>query len=467
MADLTCDVAVIGAGTAGLAAERSARATGARTLLIDDRFAGTTCATVGCMPSKLLIAAGKSAAAVRLAPVFGIDAPAPRVDGVAVMARVRAERDKFVAATRKSFDKLPEGTTIQATARIQDAATLRLDDGRTVSARAVVIATGSKPTIPQAYQSLGDLVLTSDTIFDLVDLPRSVAVIGTGPLGVELAHGLAQLGVEVEVFGQNGSLAGVKDEAVMADLCRILRKVIAVRLDVTVEAQRHAGGALLRWSGAESGEKVFERVLVATGRRPSLDRLDLAAAGLALDDKGVPLFDRHTMQCGDATVFIAGDADADAPILHEASTEGAIAGTNAASFPEVKPTERALPFSITFTDPPVAAVGDPAGDDSVIGCASYEDQGRAKVEARAEGCVRIYAAPGDGRLTGAAMIGPGMEHIAHLLTLAITQRMTATELLRLPFYHPTLEEGLKPALRQICHSVHAPIPVDSGDPAGA
>src|ERR1700743_128063 len=104
-----CDVAVIGAGTAGLAAERAARHAGARTLLIDDRFAGTTCASVGCMPSKLLIAAAEAAHSVRQAQIFGVVAQQPDIDGSAVMRRVRKERDRFVAAVKKSFDDLPKG----------------------------------------------------------------------------------------------------------------------------------------------------------------------------------------------------------------------------------------------------------------------------------------------------------------------------------------------------------------------
>jgi dihydrolipoamide dehydrogenase len=117
MADLTCDVAIIGAGTAGLAAERAARKVGAKTLLIDERFAGTTCATVGCMPSKLLIAAANSAHDARRAPAFGIQTSSVFVDDQMVMSRVRKERDRFVAATLKSIEKIPEGICIRQRAR--------------------------------------------------------------------------------------------------------------------------------------------------------------------------------------------------------------------------------------------------------------------------------------------------------------------------------------------------------------
>jgi dihydrolipoamide dehydrogenase len=199
MAALDCDVAVVGAGTAGLAAERSARRAGAKTLLIDDGFVGTTCASVGCMPSKLLIAAAHAAHAIRSASVFGIGAQEPFIDGPAVMRRVRRERDVFVAGTLKSIAAIPDDIKLRARAHFVDQTTLALDDGRIISAKAIVIATGSRPMVPAMFQALGSLALTNETIFELVGLPASIAVVGAGTLGLELAQALVRLGVDVEV----------------------------------------------------------------------------------------------------------------------------------------------------------------------------------------------------------------------------------------------------------------------------
>ncbi|WP_267396618.1 MULTISPECIES: dihydrolipoyl dehydrogenase [unclassified Sphingomonas] len=468
MTEFVCDVAVIGAGTAGLAAERTARRAGAKTLLIDDGFTGSTCATVGCMPSKLLITAAAAAHGVRTAGTFGIDVAPPRVDGVAVLARVRTQRDAFVSSMLTSIEKLPEEIKVNARATFSGADTLALSNGDTVRAKAIVIATGSHPQVPEPFAALGDLVLTNETIFDLADLPRSLAVIGAGALGIELAQAMARLGVEVAVFDKGDTLAGLKDAMVADALHTILARDMDVHLGVDTTPSREGEQAVLRWTGASAGMRAFDKVLVAAGRPPSLDGLSLDKTGLDLDDHGVPLFDRTTMQCGRSAIFLAGDADADAPVLHEASSEGAIAGRNAASFPDVHHSERSVAFSITFTDPPVAVVGKPSQEDSVIGVSPYDDQGRAKIMAQAEGLVRLYASRPDGRLTGAAMVGPGMDHIGHLLAWAIGRGETATSLLDLPFYHPTLEEGLKAGLREICHTVHAPIPddQDEGSPAG-
>jgi dihydrolipoyl dehydrogenase len=468
MTDLTCDVAVIGAGTAGLAAERAARKAGAKTLLIDDRFAGTTCASVGCMPSKLLIAAANAAHTSRRASVFGIKTTTS-IDGHSVLARVRSERDAFVAETLKSIEKIPAGTCVKQRARFLDRTTLALDDGRKVFAKAVVIATGSRPSMPKLFPGLGDIVLTNETIFELSSLPRSMAVVGAGPLGLELAQALARLGVETAVFDQGDHLAALRDAKVAKTLQAVLDREFPIHLSVKLEVQKDGSGARLSWSGASSGVAKFERILVAAGRPPALHDLNLETIGLQTNDKGVPQFDPSTLQCGSAPIFLAGDADAQRPVLHEASIEGTIAGRNAASFPDVRKGKRAVPLSIMFSDPPLAIVGAMQTDSLVVGNSFYVDQGRAKVEARNVGLVRIYADRSNGALAGAALFGPGMDHIAHLFAWAIERGETADSLLRLPIYHPTFEEGLKSALREICEAVKSPglEDIDAVPPPGA
>ena len=456
MAHLTCDVAVIGAGTAGLAAERAARASGATTLLIDEAFAGTMCATVGCMPSKLMIAAARAAESVRSAGEFGIACDGVTVDGRAVMRRLRAERDRFVAATRQSIAELPEGTCLKARARFTGPNALALDDGSRLTARAVVVATGSEPTVPEPFRALGSLALTNRTIFELGDLPESLAVVGAGPIGVELAQAMARLGVAVTLFDAGERLGGIRDDAVHAALGKVLGRDLALHLGVDVEPCAQDDGVRLAWSGNSSGSAHYSAVLLATGRPPALAGLCLEAAGLACDEHGVPKFDRRTMQCGDAPVFIAGDVDADVPVLHEASHEGAIAGRNAANYPQIEAADRMVPFSLIFSEPPVASVGRAPETDSRTGCVDFGEQGRARVDGTAEGVLRLHADP-DGTLTGADLCAPGGEHLAHLIAWAIARGETASGLLSMPFYHPTLEEALKTALQELCRTLDAPL----------
>ncbi|KQM56265.1 dihydrolipoamide dehydrogenase [Sphingomonas sp. Leaf208] len=465
MTKLTCDVAIIGAGTAGLAAERSARRNGAKTLLIDEGFGGTTCASVGCMPSKLLIAAGNAMHAVKHASMFGVEALG-KVDGVAVMARVRKERDAFVAGVETSIDKLPEEVKIEARAKFTGATILSLSDGREVHAKSVVIATGSSPAIPEMFGAVRDRVLTNESVFELKDLPKSLGVVGAGALGLELAQAMARLGVHTMVFDTGETIGGLKDRHVAEAYHAILSREMPILLGVELTVEPDGDGVKLAWSGSASGEQHFDYLLVATGRPPRIKGIGLETTGLTLDEHGMPDYDPETMQCGTAPIFIAGDADHDRAVLHEASAEGMIAGRNAASYPEVTPGKRTVPFAITFTHPNVAVIGKIAKDDdadTVIGTASYDDQGRAKVEACNAGLVRFYADRRDGRLTGATMAGPAVEHSAHLIAWAIQSGWTATEVLDLPIYHPTFEEGMKGALRSICSEVHSPTPPDRDD----
>lgn len=449
MADLDCDVAVIGAGTAGLAAEHHARKAGARTLLVDPVFAGTTCATVGCMPSKLLIAAADAAWSIRHAVEFGISAE-PEIDASAVFARLRKERDSFVEGVQQTIARIPDEARIRARASFSGPDRLQLDDGRSVSARAIVIATGARPVIPDAFRHVEACLLTNESLFDLSSLPKSVAVIGAGPLGLELGQALARLGSWVEVFDREDTVGGLSDKRVSETLCACLRGEMPLHLGVEPEVSPGPKGVRLSWEG-ESRD--FETLLVAAGRVPNLGGLNLPASRIGCDGDGLPLFDSETLQCGDSPIFIAGDANGDRPVLHEAAHEGTIAGKNAARFPDTERFTRHVPLAITFTRPEAAVIGrvaDPEEDDVTSAEAHFDDQGRARVEARSGGLCRIYARRSDGRLTGASLCTPDGSHLAHLIAWAIEAEMTIADVLDRPLYHPTLEEGLKPAFRALC-----------------
>ena len=465
---LRCDVAVIGAGTAGLAAERAARSNGASTLLIDPNFNGTTCATVGCMPSKLLIAASHAAHAARSSGQFGIKVRDIRIDGKAVMHRVRAERDRFVRLTQESMEKIPDGIRLHGLAKFLDAGTLSLDDGRKIEAGSIVIATGSLPSVPEAFAKLGNRILTNETIFDLEELPNSLAVIGSGAIGLELAQAMARLGVEVTLFDNGNRLGGVRCDKVHGALKTAIEHDLRLVFNVEPKPSAVDAGIRVEWSGDSSGDAIFDYALVATGRRPNLDSLNLAVTGLALDEHGVPEHDRETMQCGNSPIFLAGDAGHDLPLLHEASHDGAIAGRNAVAFPAAIKADRFTAFSITFTSPPVARIGKSEDDGVITGTAEFTDQGRARVEGVNEGVLTLYATAPDGRLIGADLFTPASEHLAHIIAWAVQNGHTATQLLGMPFYHPTIEEGLKSALRTICSATPLALPTDQdrGTPSG-
>jgi len=449
------DVAVIGAGTAGLAAYRAAIAAGRRAVIIEAGPHGTTCARVGCMPSKLLIAAAEAAHAPSRWAEFGLRLDGEvKVDGRAVMARVKRERDRFVGFVLEGVEAIPEADHVRGRARFVDGRTLDVDGRTRVRFGRAVIATGSSPSIPPFLRAAGDRLIVNDDIFDWDDLPRSVAIFGPGVIGLELGQALHRLGVDVRMFGRDGHVGPFSDPALRAYAVRTFQRELALDADAEVRSiERDGDQVVLRHRGPGGGEVTarVDYVVAATGRAPNVRGLGLEHASIALDARGVPVFDRHTMQCGTAPIFIAGDANDDLPLLHEAADEGRIAGENAARFPDVRPAPRRTPLGIVFSEPQIAVVGarhaDLAPGGCVTGAVSFENQGRSRVMLRNQGLLHVYADVATGRIVGAEMIGPDAEHIGHLLAWAIQSEMTVARALEMPFYHPVVEEGLRTALR--------------------
>jgi dihydrolipoamide dehydrogenase len=461
MDTLSVDVAIIGAGTAGLNARREVERRGGQPLLIESGPYGTTCARVGCMPSKLLLAAADAAHAVDTAPQFGVRAVGGlRVDGAAVMARVRRERDRFAGFMVEATEAIPEVQRLRGRARFVGPTTLDVDERLRVAARTVVVATGSRPFVPSPFDRIRDRVMVSDDVFELTDLPESLAVIGTGTIALELGQALQRLGVRVAFFNPFTEVGAFTDPEVKRIAARELASELDLRLGVElIEPEPGDRGVLLRWrdTGGTAHEERFAQVLVAAGRRPDIAGLGLEATGLPLGDSGLPSVNPQTAQCGDAPIFFAGDVDGKQPLLHEAADEGRIAGENAMRWPDVVPHERRTPLAIAFTDPQMAVVGlrhaDLPPGRHAIGAVSFEDQGRARVAGRNRGLVRLYAQTGSCTLIGAEMFGPDMEHMAHLIAWAVQQRMTVQRALTMPFYHPVLEEGLRTALRDLAQQL--------------
>jgi dihydrolipoyl dehydrogenase len=459
MAEREVDVAIIGAGTAGLAAYRRARDHTDRLVLIEGGPLGTTCARVGCMPSKLLIAAAEAAHAVREAPVFGIEAGgAPRIDGRAVMNRVRALRDDFVGSVLEVIDDFPAEHRLSGHARFEGDHRLQVGDEMTIEAGRIVIATGSRPSYPTFLGEAGDLLLTSDDVFEWQDLPESVAVFGGGIIGLELGQALHRLGVHMRLFGKGGAVGPLSDPKVRDYAASTFAAEFPFLPDAEVRSVRRRNGKVeVTFADEGGGERTerFGRLLAATGRRPNVDRLGLDNTSLELDDKGVPLFDRFTGQAGDSHVFIAGDADDEVPLLHEAADQGKIAGDNAGRWPDVRAQSRRAPLGIVFSDPQIATVGKSYRGlqaeeiDHAIGEVSFENQGRSRVIHENRGLLRLYGAHGTGLFLGAEMIGPAAEHLGHLLAWAAQQGLGVHEMLALPYYHPTIEEGVRTGLRDL------------------
>lgn len=469
MKTLHTDVAIIGTGTAGMNAYRAAKAAGKRALVIESGVYGTTCARVGCMPSKLLIAAGEAAHAIGEAPGFGVYVDGPtRIEGKEVMHRVRTERDRFVGFILDAVASYPEEDKLRGFARFVSDTVLQVDDHTRVEAKAVVIATGSAPVIVDKFKAAGDRLIVNDDVFDWEDLPRRVVVFGPGVIGIELGQALARLGVQVRIFGLGGMLSGLTDPPVRESAKRIFQSEFYLDTDAKVHDIRRVGDEVeVSFEDLDGQTKTerFDYLLAATGRKPNVGGLGLENTSATLDERGVPEFDRTTMQIGNTPIFIAGDANNTVPLLHEASDEGRIAGQNAANFPKVEPGLRRAPIAVVFCDPQVMVVGPGYSKlkegSFVTGEVDFGDQGRSRVMRKNRGLLHVYADKQTGRFLGAEMIGPTAEHMAHLLAWSLQQNLTVAQMLDMPFYHPVVEEGLRTALRG------AQAALDAERPAGA
>ena len=458
------DVAIIGAGSAGLYALSQVRKATDNWVLIDGGELGTTCARVGCMPSKVAVQIAEDLHRRRIFDREGIEGgEALSLDTAAAMEHIQDLRDVFVdKVLSNSIDQMSEAQFIEANARFLAPDTLEVA-GEQVRARAIIVATGSKPVVPEAWRALGDRVLTTDEFFEQEDLPGSMAVIGLGVIGLELGQALARMGVQTTGFEATDRIGGLADAAVNQAAIDIIGKEFPIHLGAPAEVSEGGDGRLRVSAGDQ--EVHVDRVLVCMGRRPNVAGLGLEVLGVPLDECGVPEYDRHTMQVGDLPVFLAGDVNGERPLLHEAADEGRIAGFNAL---REKPVafERKPPLAITFSDPNIVTVGARLDEldegETAIGEVRFGPLGRALIMGRNKGLLRVYAERKGGRLLGAAMCAPGGEHLGHLLALAIAQGMSVFDLLKLPFYHPTLEEGLQAALYDLKGKLEYPgeLPVE-------
>jgi dihydrolipoamide dehydrogenase len=467
MNERNVNVAIIGGGTAGLGAYRAAKAHTDNVVMIEGGPYGTTCARVGCMPSKLLIAAAESVHHIEKAPGFGVHPQGDvLINGKEVMARIKSERDRFVGFVLEGVDEIPAEDKISGYAKFIDNNTLLVDGHTKITAERIVIATGSRPAYPAVWNELGDRLIINDDVFDWDDLPRSVAVFGPGVIGLELGQALHRLGVEIKVFGLGGQVGPLTDPEVMAYANTAFQEEFYLDADVKVDSMKRVGDNVEIVFVNHQGEQetfVVDYVLAATGRRANVDKLDIDKTSMTLDERGVPTADHYTLQTSVEHIFVAGDASNQMPLLHEAADQGRIAGDNAGRFPDIRAGLRRSAISAVFSDPQIAMVGESFKQLSqrltdcncfVTGSVSFEGQGRSRVMLRNKGLLNVYGEQGTGRFLGAEMMGPNAEHLAHLLAWAHQNKMTVSEMLDMPFYHPVIEEGVRTALRDLNAKLH-------------
>jgi len=437
------EVAIIGAGSAGLYALSQVKKKTDNFLLINEGHYGTTCARVGCMPSKSLIRIAEyyhdrlnfEQSGILHSEVLEISIPK-------VLQRVRQHRDLLVKHNiAQSITSLGE-KSLTGKATFLDSHTLQVGKDE-IHAEKIIIATGSTPVLNPAWERFKDAILTTDTLFEQKDLPQSIGVLGLGVIGLELGQALSRLGIHITAVHSKPFIGGLSDPVINKVMIELCQKEFDIWLGEGHAELEKVGDKIQITQGTRT--VLVDKVLVSIGRKPNLKGLHLEKLGLTLDKRGMPNFDPQTMQIEDLPIYLTGDVNADRPLLHEAADEGRIAGYNTVN--AKRKFKRKVPLAIVFTDPNIAFIGkryEEIHNDSTILTAKYDfsKQSRAMIMNINKGMAHLYIKKETGRIVGAQMAVPQGEHLAHHLAWAIEQGLSVYDMLTLPFYHPTLEEGL-------------------------
>lgn len=464
------DLVVLGGGTAGLVASIGAASTGARVLLAEEHRTGGDCLWTGCVPSKSLIAAARRAHDLRTADEVGLDPVEPTIDLARIMDRVHD-----VIATIEPHDSPErlrrEGVeVVEARARFVAPGVVDVG-GRRVSFRAALVATGSRPALPPVEGLDTVEALTSDTLWDLRELPGRLVVLGAGAIGVELAQAFARLGSEVTIV----EVADRVLPAVDVDAAGVVARTLAtegVDVRVATRAVRVREGSLtVADADGVEHELAFDRLLVATGRTPRTRDLGLDLVGVDLDEGGHVVVDDTMATTGDH-VWAAGDVTGTMPFTHVASAQGGLVMTNALFRLRRRFDPGRTPW-VVFTDPEVAHVGMTEaearaewGEDAIVHRQDHDDVDRALTGAVTAGFTKVVA-DSKGRLVGATIVGDTAgeaiaEQVAWLHdgaslttiasathaypTMAEASTMAAVEQVRAQFASPRMRALLRPVL---------------------
>ena len=421
------DLIVLGGGSAGLIAAGTAAQLGARTLLVERHKLGGECLNTGCVPSKALIRSANVAALLARAGEFGIDGARPAVDFARVMERVAGVIRKV--EPHDSPEKLARYgiETRFGEARFLSSRELLLN-GETLRSKKFVLATGSRPLVPP-IEGLGEY-LTNETIFEIRQRPRHLLVLGAGPIGVEMAQAFHRLGSEVTLIDMAPRILPREDEEVSAEVAAFLkREGIRVFVDAAVQAdsvQQASGGGLehtLTIDHHGTPETLSgDTLLVAVGRRPNVEGMQLEKAGVTVDRQGIRVDNRcrttarHIYACGDVTGHYL--------FTHTAEYQGKVAVTNAILHVPMKLNYKAVPWAI-FSDPEVARVGLTESEARQkhgavkVHRVPFRNEDRAITDSERTGLVKLIATRWGGKLLGAHIVGPHAGELIMEYTLAM------------------------------------------------
>ncbi|TKB34148.1 MAG: FAD-dependent oxidoreductase [Nitrospira sp.] len=440
------DVIVIGGGSAGYAAARTARDAGADVAIVDQGPLGGLCILRGCMPTKAILRSAEVAALLRRAKEFGLSPVSVLADLSAIVDR----KDRLVrefADYRSEQLHDPKFTLYQSRAVFLSPHEIAIGS-MVLSAGSVILATGSKPSeVP--IPGLAEVgYFTSDTILDLRTRPESLIVLGGGAVALELGQFFARVGTKVTILQRGRTLLSGMDEDVGRALeAALIDEGIHVVTGAQLLRVTHDTAGKMVWVMKDGREQSYVgvEILQALGRSPNIEGLRLDLADVTVDGGRIVI--DAAMRTSQRHIYAVGDVNDLTPIVHLAIQQGEISAYNATHADQpAKTIDHRLDAEVVFTDPQVAVLGlnesraVAEGIPYLTASYSFADHGKALCLGAKHGFVKLLCAPQTGEILGAQIVGPEAGELIHELIAVMYYHGTATDLLRMPHYHPTLAE---------------------------
>ncbi|OUY01047.1 MAG: dihydrolipoamide dehydrogenase [Hyphomonadaceae bacterium TMED5] len=445
---LNADLVVIGAGSGGLSVASGAAQLGLNVVLFEKGEMGGDCLNTGCVPSKALLAAAKTAHTVRKAGKYGIVTQEPSVKWTAVKAHLQGVIDQIAPVdSQERFEGLG-CTVIRELAQFNNKTTIT-SDSYEVKARRIVIATGSHPLIPPIPGLEACPYITNETIFDLPDLPSHLVILGGGPIGMEMAQAFKRLGSEVTVV-EMGKALGVADPAHAGEVVHHLREegitVLEGHKATSVSASSGEVLVTAEHEGAEINVK-GSHLLVALGRAPALHGLNLEAGGVDFTPKGITT-KPNLRSVSNSRVWAVGDIAGRGQFTHLAGWHASIFVQAALMKLPAKAVSEQIP-AVTYTDPEIAQIGlseqaarERDGDDLQVIEFPFEENDRAIAERQTAGSAKLFIGKGD-KILGASILGQGAGDILQIVSLAMANKLKMRDLTKWISPYPTRAEVVK------------------------
>lgn len=459
----TYDFLVLGGGSAGFNAARTAVSLGLRTAIVDGaRDLGGLCILRGCMPSKTLLYMADVLHLAQKGKTFGLKIPSAYAD----MKAIHARKKKIIADFASyRVDALNSGKfdLIRAQARFIDSHTVELSNGKKIRAKHILIGTGSKVSVPPVRGLAETPFWTSDDVLDLDFVPKSVIVLGGGIVACELAQFLHRVGARVTLLQRSPNILRDHSE----DASCVVQKAFVdegIELFAGTKLEKISGDARgVTVTFLHDGKRITRRaahLFNALGREPNTSSLELAAAGVRTRPNGQIIINRW-QQTSVPHIYAAGDCSGPAEIVHIAIQQGLLAANHAAGVAKLKPVDYSLLLNVVFTDPQLATIGllerdlDERGVKYLRASYPFNDHGKSILMDANYGYVKVLAEPKRGRILGAEIVGKAAGELIHCLSGPLTMRATVFDLLRAPWYHPTLAEIITYPLEEIAEQISA------------